>query len=361
MKNERIERRREFIINALYFSLVALILFVSVKYALRWLMPFVIGFLIALATRPAARALRRVTKMHQKLAGVLALVLVYAAIILAVWGLGLKIFVSLRDLFVKLPEYYDSNILPFFNSLMLNLEDIAERISPETMEQIYSMTEKILDGLRNSILRISSGMVSGIAGITAKIPFYFISFAFTILASVSISMDYDGTVGFLKKQLPPKARIFLSDAKQHVGKTVLGYLRAYSIILLITFAELCIGLSILRIENAIGIAAIIAIADILPVLGTGGIIIPWAIIALFAQNYFVSVGLVIIYVIILVVRNITEPKIVGDQLGLNPLVTLIAIYLGYRFMGVFGMIALPVITNILVGLQKAGKIKLWRS
>ena len=116
----------------------------------------------------------------------------------------------------------------------------------------------------------------------------------------------------------------------------------------------CIG------ENAIGIAAIIALADILPVIGSGGVLIPWAIIALFTQNYFLALGLLLLYVVILVVRNFAEPKIVGDQLGLNPLVTLIAIYLGYLSMGVLGMIALPVITNILVGLQRTGKIKLWK-
>ncbi len=360
MQYNRTEQRREFIINALYFAVVALIIFVSVRYALKWVMPFVIGFFIAFLTRPAAAALRKVTKMHQRLAGILALILGYAAIIFALWLLGSKIFVSLKDLFAKLPNYYDSIILPFFTSAMASLENLTERISPETLDQIYSMAENAFDSLRSYVLRFSSGALSSIAGVTAKIPFYFISFAFTILASVFISMDYDKIISFIKNQLPPRGRQFMSDAKSHIGKTVLGYLRAYAIILLITFTELCIGFSILKIENAVGLAAIIALADILPVVGTGGILIPWAIVMLFTQNYVVALGLIIIYVVILVVRNFTEPKIVGDQLGLNPLITLLAIYLGYRFMGVFGMIALPVATNILVGLHRAGKIKLWR-
>lgn len=359
MKNQ-IEQRREFIINVLYFALVALIIFVSVRYALKWIMPFIIGFFIAFLTRPAASALRKVTKMHQKLAGFLALVLGYAAIVFALWLLGSKIFISLRDLFVKLPEYYDSTILPFLSSAMSSLENLAKQISPETLDQLYSMAENTLDSLRSYILRISSGALSAIAGTTARIPFYFISFAFTILASVFISMDYDKIIHFIKNQLPPRGRQFMSDAKSHIGKTVLGYLRAYTIILLITFTELCIGFWILKIENAVGLAAIIALADILPVVGTGGILIPWAIVMLFTQNYILALGLIIIYIVILVVRNFTEPKIIGDQLGLNPLVTLIAIYLGYRFMGVLGMIALPLVTNILVGLHRAGKIKLWR-
>ena len=329
MLSERTERRREFIINTAYIALVALIIFAIIKYVLGWIMPFVIGFLIVFTARPAVLGLHKVTRLNRRFLGVLVLILEYAAVIFAIWVLGSKIVVSLKDLFVKLPSYYDNNILPFFSAAIQNIESFAEKISPETLEQVYSMAENALVGLRNSVLKLSSGMVSGIAGITSKLPFYLISFAFTILASVFISMDYDRITDFVKKQLPQKSRIFLSDAKKHIGRTVLGYLRAYAIILVITFTELCIGLSVLRIENAVGIAAIIAFADILPVIGSGGVLIPWSIIALFTQNYFVAVGLLILYVVILVVRNFTEPKIVGDQLGLNPLVTLIAIYLGY--------------------------------
>ncbi len=360
MLSERTERRREFIINTAYFVLVALIVFAAIKYVLGWIMPFVIGFLIVFTARPAVLGLHKVTRLNRRISGIIVLILEYAAVIFAIWILGSKIFVSLKDFFAKLPSYYDKNILPFFSMAIKNIESIAERISPETLEQIYSMAENALVGLRNSVLKLSSGMVSGIAGITSRIPFYFISFAFTILASVFISVDYDRITDFVKKQLPQKSRIFLSDAKKHIWKTVLGYLRAYAIIMVITFTELCIGLSILRIENAVGIAAIIAFADILPVIGSGGVLIPWAIIALFTKDYFVAAGLLILYVVILVVRNFIEPKIVGDQLGLNPLVTLIAIYLGYLSMGVFGMILLPVMTNILVGLQRTGKIKLWK-
>lgn len=173
-------------------------------------------------------------------------------------------------------------------------------------------------------------------------------------------MDYRGIVDFIKKQLPPQTAVFLSDAKKQTGKTVLRYLRAYLIIFLLTFTELSIGLSILRIENSVGLAAIIAALDVLPVIGTGGVLIPWAVWALVTQNFVLALGLVIVYVVILVVRNFAEPKIVGDQLGLNPVVTLIAIYLGYRLMGVVGMIGLPILTTILVGLHKTGRIKLWK-
>jgi len=183
---------------------------------------------------------------------------------------------------------------------------------------------------------------------------------FTILASIFISLDYTAITTFLKKQLPGKAATFLGDAKSHLGKTVLGYLRAYLILWILTFTELSIGLSILKVKSAVGLAAIIALADILPVVGTGGILLPWSVFSLITGNYFVGFGLIVLYLIILVVRNFAEPKIVGDQLGLNPLITLVAIYLGYLWMGVVGMILLPITATILIGLHKTGKIKLWK-
>ncbi len=355
----RTEKRREFIINTVYFTIIALIVFVCFRFVARWIMPFIVGFVIASMVQPMAKALNKVVRLNRKLAGILSLIIAYALIVFAVWLLGAKIGGSLKDLFTKLPDYYDSSILPFFNNMINMIEGLQAQISPETLAEIYEMLENSIDTLRSYVIRFSSSMLSGIAGTTARLPFYFISFIFTILASVFISMDYKSIVGFIMRQFSPKTREFLKDAKIHVGKTALGYLRAYLIIWIMTFTELTIGLSILKIENAVGIAALIAIADILPVLGTGTVVIPWAIFSLFTQNYYLAIGLVVLYVVVLAVRNFAEPKILGDQLGLNPLVTLISIYLGYLLMGVLGMIVLPVTINIIVGLHRMGKIHIW--
>ncbi len=358
--DERVEKRKEFIINTLYIAIVATLVFVCFKYVAKWIMPFIIGFVIAFAARPAVSAVHKVTRLNRKISAFLVIVFEYALLIFLIWVLGSKIYGSLKDLFTKLPGYYDKSILPFINSIADYIEGVAARISPETLEQIYSMLESAADSLRGFVLEFSSGMLSGLGYMTKSIPFFLISLVFTILASIFIAMDYHRIIDFIKKQLPPKVSVFLSDAKQQIGKTVIRYLRAYLIIFLLTFTELSIGLSVLGIENAVGLAALIAVADVLPVIGTGGVLIPWAIWALVTQNYFLAVGLVVLYAVVLVVRNFAEPKIVGDQLGLNPVVTLIAIYIGYRIMGVGGMILLPIITTILVGLHKAGKLKLWK-
>ena len=109
-----------------------------------------------------------------------------------------------------------------------------------------------------------------------------------------------------------------------------------------------------------GLAALIALFDALPLLGTGGIMIPWVIIELLGQNYSLALGLAILYAVVTVIRNLIEPKVVGDQLGLNPVVSLVAIYLGYRVLGVIGMVLFPILVQLLILLHKHGMIRLYR-
>ncbi len=360
MQNEHLQKRKEFIINIAYTVLVVALVYFGFKYAVKWLMPFVVGFVIALAIHTPVNAICKHIKINRKFCTFIMLIIEYAVFVLLMWGLGAKIYASLKDLFTNLPTYYDNNIEPFIQWLYRSVTDIAQNISPETMDRLYEMLESFSDSIREFVTNFSASVVRGLASTTAKLPLFLISFIFTILSSVFISMDYNRIISFVRKQLPARFSGFLNDAKDHLGKTILRYLRAYLIIFVLTFTELSIGLSILQIENAIGIAALIALADVFPVLGTGGILIPWSLISLLNANYTVAIGLIVIYLTILVVRNFAEPKIVGDQLGLHPLVTLISIYLGYLWMGVGGMILLPITMTIIIGLHRSGKIKLWK-
>ncbi|MEG2670480.1 MAG: AI-2E family transporter, partial [Oscillospiraceae bacterium] len=187
-----------------------------------------------------------------------------------------------------------------------------------------------------------------------------ISLIFTILSSLFISMDYGEFFGFINRQLPEKQLTMIVDIKDYLKKTLLSYARAYIILMAITFVELSIGFLILRIENPFGIAACTAIADAFPILGTGTIVIPWAIIAVFQQNYYLAIGLILIYLTVSIVRQFIEPKIVGDQLGLPPIVAIICIYLGFVWVGLSGAILFPITMNIIFSLHRAEKIHIWK-
>jgi sporulation integral membrane protein YtvI len=209
-------------------------------------------------------------------------------------------------------------------------------------------------------MSLSQSGVEGIAAFTGGLATFLISFIFTIVLSFFISIRYDDVVLFIKTQLPKKIRDNLAETREILRTTVGRYLVAYLKMMFITFCELAIGLTLLRVQGAILIAAGIAILDAFPVVGTGTVLIPWTIFELIRGNYTLALGFIILYGVITLVRYTIEPKIVGDNLGLNPIVSLMAIYLGFRLFGVFGMIIMPITTQFVLELHRRGRIKIFR-
>ena len=127
-----------------------------------------------------------------------------------------------------------------------------------------------------------------------------------------------------------------------------------------TFLEIAVGLLIIGVKNAFGIAILIALFDILPVVGSGIVLLPWAIFTLFAGNLPTGIGLLVLYIVVIVVRQIMEPKIVGDRVGLHPLVTLLSMVLGTYLFGGIGLLGLPITVALLHALNKQGAIHLYK-
>ncbi|MDF2485864.1 MAG: putative rane protein, partial [Herbinix sp.] len=138
------------------------------------------------------------------------------------------------------------------------------------------------------------------------------------------------------------------------------FIRAYTAIISITFIELSIGFWILGIPNPFLFGVLIAIVDVMPILGTGAILLPWAIISLVIGNTKVGIGMLLLYIIITAVRQTVEPRIVGQQIGLHPILTLILMYVGAQLMGVLGLLSLPIIATILVKMNEDGTIHLFK-
>lgn len=178
---------------------------------------------------------------------------------------------------------------------------------------------------------ITSGVSSGISGVFSvvkNIPSVLIGIVIGIISWIFFTKDYNYIVRFIQKQLPDSKKNLLVEVKQVFSKTILKMFRAYGLIMLITFLELFLGFTILSLVGIMDngyyalIAVGIAIFDILPVAGSGGILIPWALVSLVTGNYQQAIGLIVIYVVISVIRQYIEPKIVGDSLGVHPLITL---------------------------------------
>lgn len=353
-----IQRKQEFIVNALYFAIVGTLVFVVLKYVFPLLMPFIIGFIIAMALRPLVDYLTKKLKIKRKFISIFFLVLFYGIIGLTIFYISLRMFVEARMLFTALPELYAIEIEPALNNIFLELEETITQLNPTLIIGIQSIGENFLQSLGTIVSSISSYSIKLITNLATSIPAALISFLFTIVASFFITIDFHEIIAFLGRQLPDKTREIITAVGDNLFGTLFKFIKAYAILMSITMIELSIGFSILGLPNAIGVAALIAIIDILPVLGTGGVLIPWTIIEFANGRTNFAIGLLLVYGVVTVVRNILEPKVVGDQIGLYPLLTLMCMYVGGQLFGIVGLFGLPIAATIIKNLNDKNTIQI---
>lgn len=359
MREDQTERRRAFIINLLYYAAIVLIVYISFKYVISWLTPFIIGFLVAALINPAIKRLEKRIRIGRKAVSAIVLVLGFAALVSILTLVLIQAITILKNLFTQLPKFAEEQILPSLSQIDLKLDSLVT-LPAEWQEQVQAIQDSITTSLVNAIGSLSSSGLTLITNISKGIPKFLIGLVFTILASFYFSFDYDNTKRFIMRQLPERGQVLVREVKSTLSNTLFRYIRGYSKIMLITFVELSIGLLILRVNNAVPVALGVAVFDILPVLGTGGIVIPWSLVSFLTGNTFLGVGLLILYAVITIIRNFIEPQVIGDQLGLNPIVSIISMYLGFVWLGVGGMILMPISVQTLLTLQNKGVMRLYK-
>ncbi len=354
------EDKKKFIVNVAFIATVYAVLYFIFVYMIHWVMPFLIGLLIALALRPVTRFVNKFVKSTGKGVALFVIGVFYAVVVLVLWFLFTFLFSQTTELIKVMPKLYFARLEP----LLLEFNDWivanAETLSPDVANTISQIVTNGINYLANIIKNISISFVQFATRFISNFPLYLISVIFTIVLSVFISLEYDYIMAFIKRQLPDKFNSTFEGARKFVFGTLWKVIKSYAIIMIITFFELLIGLSILKVNYALPLSAIIAVLDIMPVIGTGGIIIPWAIVELILRNYFAGFGLLILYVAVTVVRNIIEPRIVGHQIGLHPIITITAMYAGLRLFGFGGFIIAPVVAITVKYLNDNGKIKLFK-
>ncbi|PKM88180.1 MAG: sporulation integral membrane protein YtvI [Firmicutes bacterium HGW-Firmicutes-10] len=355
-----IKRKQKFLVEAAYLAVILGLVYVTFKYFIPLIFPFVLGFIIAFAFKPLIRSLTNKLKLPNKVAALIVIGVFYLLLLALTIFLGIEVFLYLKDFFQEIPQLYNNVLVPWLSNALNNLEELASQIDPMLVEQVRIYSQQILESLGNLITSISVGSVSYITNIASKVPLFLVGFLLTVISSFFIAMDYQLIVNFLLDQISPSKRSLLIEAQLFLVSTLHKYAKSYLMIMSITFVELTIGFSILGIESAIVVAFLIAIFDILPVAGTGGVMIPWMIFTFLEGDSRLGFGLLIIYLIVTVIRNIIEPKIIGDQVGLHPLLTLFAMYIGLQLFGVAGLFGFPITLAILNGLHRNKKIILYK-
>lgn len=375
--NPKVAKRRDFLIDLVFVMAIIGLVYVFFKYCFVIAAPFLLSFFFAVILQRPLGWLDKKTKNKMHSFWSIVLVLLCVAIILGpVISIIATLFRKIGNFISFLGEQL--NDLPTFlvtlqNEILKAIKFLPDSIYTSVSENITQFFGNLINDFDVSKLginmsSITSGLSNGISGVYSvvkNIPSILISVVIGIIAWILFTKDYKKVVKFIKLQLPDKHKNLLSETKKIFSSTILKMCRAYGLIMFITFCENFLGLTILNLIGVMKnsyvfvIAICIAVFDILPVAGSGGILIPWSLIALVSGNVGQCVGLLILYAVITVIRQYIEPKIVGDSLGVNPLVTLAGLYFGLKLFGFMGMFIVPICVMTLKAFNDAGRIHLY--
>lgn len=349
------ERKRKFLIDLFFVVAILALGYLTVKYLLAWLLPFVIGLVVAVCLQRPVAYLTEKTKISR---GFWSCLLVFAVLLLFFGIIALIMWwmVSETENIVPWITSKVPAIKATFDDISTWVQNTSKHLPVDTSSILSSAPAKIIDVVVEALTSI---LTTAASKIITDGPGLLISCIFSVVASCYITKDYRRITNFVLCQLSEKKQELVISIKRLFVTNILYMLRGYIIIMSITFLELLLGMTILGVNHAVMLAAMVAVLDILPVLGTGTVLIPWGIISLLMGNVPLGVGVLAMYLTITVIRNIIEPKIIGNQVGLPPIVTLVAMYLGLQLFGVIGMLLFPVITIITVKLQENGIIHIW--
>lgn len=379
-----VELRRKRIINFLYFSIIIGLAYLFFKYCFWAVFPFILAFMIASAVQKPTSLITNKLKIKKSFVAVFFVIVIFLFAGGLISLVGVKLVDSAKSLFsfvaAKLTDFPSlvEDVKKWTLSVITVLPDRAEAAVTESMTGWFdTLRDKSAGEVASTIMDSTSGgegfslsafmtPLSGLWNTVKGIPGFLVAIVISVLASCFMAADYDWIVGFIKKQLPENKRHKLSAAKRIVFTSLGKLVRSYALIICITGTEVFVGLNILSFlniynsGNILTIAVVIAIFDILPVLGTGTFMIPWAAYSLITGKISLAVGLFVIYVIIYVIRQIIEPKIVGGTVGLPAVLTLMGMYIGSQLFGFIGIFLLPILMIIVKLLNDEGVIHLWK-
>ncbi len=330
--NEKYEQHKR---KAFYALMTAGAVVVGYYLLNRILFPFFMAWLTVLVLHPVVTKGVLFTKISRPTVTAIILILILLFI-------GVGVFFAVKRLYDELVgflSYVDLNGDKLINSAGNSFGALLRHLG---IKDTGELSEILSATVKSAMTSLSSKMTVGIGVFASRIPGFFFSGLIYIMATYYIAADYDGFERRMLSLLPMSAARRLGNVKGKFLKSAGKYVRAYLIILVITFVELFAAFLILRIKYAMLLAAVIALLDILPAIGVGTVLVPWAIWSAVTGNVKTGISLGIVFVIVSVIRQIIEPKIVGEKLGISPLLTLFSVFVGYKLLGVIGIIIAPI-------------------
>lgn len=320
---------------------------------LHFFMPFVVGWILALLANPLVRFLERRVKLVRRHGSMLIIIAALAIVIGLFYGAGLLVYREMGSFLADAPEIYQSVIAEIGDALQ-NGRKLAEYFPQNLQPPLLAFSDN-LDGLFGKLVSRAAEPTVQIAGHVAKsIPNLLVNMVIIILSSYLFLADRESIMRWLKEHLSAFVFRYIEYMKRDAKGLIGGYFLAQFRIMCVVALILAAGFLVLGVRYGVLLAFLTAILDFLPIFGTGTVLFPWAVVKLFAGEYAYATGLILLYILTQVVRQIIQPKIVGESMGLPPLMTLFLLYLGFKLRGLTGMILAVPVGLVFINFYKYG-------
>lgn len=342
------------VIVSLAFSLIGTVLFILIGYKLLiFFMPFVIGWLISSIASPLVNLLEKRVRIMRKLGSMIIIVGVLAGIVLILYLIGSKVWQEIETLMWNMPSMYE-DLEAGFKEIGSGTQGIFNMLPQNVQEALDTMMDNFDKQMGNIVGSISTPTVTAAGKFAKRIPSVLVGTIVTFISAYFFIADREEVLKWAKKVTPDPIVSRMTMVCDNLKYAVGGYFKAQLKIMGVVFILLIIGFMIMGLNFTFILAILIAFLDFLPFFGTGTALIPWALYKFLVGDYKMVAGLIILYAVTQLVRQLIQPKLVGDSIGMNPLLTLVFLYIGYRIGGIFGMIFAVPVGMIIINLYKAG-------
>lgn len=378
MTDNKQASRSRFLTNIAFWAVIIAIVYFVLKYFINLIMPFFLALIFAALSRPLARKLSSETKtvkdengetheinrkfrLNHNFAAVLSVVMLFLVIIGLVALICVRLADTGADMIAQLPELYYSTIQPGIEDVLKEVEIWAASVDDSVLEMVRGAIPNVVSTLGAKVTDFSAKMLVWISSLAGSLPTMLLNTLICLIATVFIAVDFDSISAFLRRNLPEKPLAMVLEIKDSFIDIVWQFVRSYFYIFLITATEITVGLLIIGQENPLLLGIIIAVFDAFPIVGSGMILLPWAVWTMLAGSTVKGIGLMILYLVVVIARQIIEPKLVGKRVGLRPIVTLVCMFVGTKLFGALGLFGLPIAAAIIVDMNNDGVINFFET
>ncbi len=350
------QRGRLWLRISIRLLLTLLVLFFLVRFG-PWLFslffPFLLAGLVAWMLNPAIKWLNKKLGWPRSLLSLLLILLAFAVLFGLLWGLGTGVVSEIVSLAGN------------WESMALSLQRVSEQLGaalsraidllPESMQEtVLGLSDHFFQWLETVVPQILSFSVDKLTSLAARLPSFAVSTIVFVMAAYFLSADWPSLRARAAGSLPSGPRFFLSQVKRAAVAGFGGYVRAQFFLSVGVFFILLFGFMLIRQDYILLLALLLAVLDFIPILGAGTVMVPWAFIDLFLGQFRHAVGLMVVWGVIALFRRLAEPRILGDQTGLSPILSLVGVYVGMKLGGVPGMILGPVLCLVVINVYRSG-------